>query len=87
MNFIDSGSKPKHGPTLTIDFSVEFETAPVVLVSSFWDGSDSEVGHAETIRKITQTGFQVISGNQTPPGDLQPYKVNWIAIGVPKKKD
>jgi hypothetical protein len=87
MNYIDSGSVHKTGPTKAIAFNVTFEKPPIVLVSPFWDGAETEVGHAETIDKISQTGCVLVSGNATPSDSIQPYKVNWVAIGVQEKKD
>ncbi len=87
MNFIDSGTWYKTQTAQAFEFHVKFENPPVLLVSPFWEGAESEVGHAETIDKISQTGCTLVSGNLTPRTSIQPYKVNWVAIGVQEKKD
>jgi hypothetical protein len=70
--------KPKEG-SLTITFKVRFADPPVVLLTPFWDGEGKEVGHFETLEKVTQTEFTLISGNFA-----ENYYVSWLAIGRKK---
>jgi hypothetical protein len=50
-------------------------TIPVVVVSSFWEGSNVQAGNPETITSVTLTGFTVTSGNWQSN-----YYLNYIAV-------
>ena len=73
---IDSGIalKSKTG-SLRIRFNKNFTKAPTVVVSSFWKGQNSQVGHVETIDSVNRNGFTVVSNNAADN-----YYVSWIAV-------
>lgn len=66
--------KPSAGD-LAVRFPVPFPAPPVVVVSPHWI---REVGHTETIKSVTNTGFVITSGNHSSGG--QPFLVTWIAV-------
>lgn len=73
---IDSGITLKNKPgELRINFSRNFSRRPVVVVSPFWRGQNSQVGFVETINNISRTGFSVVSNNAADN-----YFVSWIAF-------
>ncbi len=59
------------------DFGIEFDSAPVVLISPFWENVHSNVGHAETLSRIESDHFILTSNNGHPS-----YFVNWMAVGT-----
>jgi hypothetical protein len=82
MSYIDSGRWKKTQSIQTFKFNVTFEKPPIVLVSPYWEGEHTEVGHAETIDTIEQNQCTLASGNAATTN----YLVNWVAIGVQEKK-
>jgi hypothetical protein len=72
---IDHGKHPKGTFGVEIEFKKPFQKVPYVVVAPHWEGSEAEVGHAETIVHVSKESFGVISGNAAPHG----YYVQWIA--------
>jgi hypothetical protein len=69
------GGVLKNTDSVTITFPQPFKHAPVVLLTSYWAGQGSEVGHIETISHVDRTGFTFISSNKAPN-----YYVMWLAV-------
>ncbi len=67
----------KTTPSLTVGFSTVFGTYPFIVISPFWEGRGSDVGHAETIVERHTNRFVLSSGNHHP----EDYYVTWIAVG------
>lgn len=77
-NLYEAGVANKIGPgKLRVYFEQKFTSPPHVNVSPWYNDQNSEVGDVETIVKITNTYFEVISANQSPD-----YFVTWIAIQI-----
>ena len=50
--------KPNVG-SLTVTFKNRFDDPPAVLLTPFWEGSDQEVTHWETLAKVAQDEFKL----------------------------
>lgn len=59
-----------------VDFARAFHDPPTVVVTPVWEGSGREVGHAETIDRVSNEGFMLYSNNRAAN-----YYVSWIAVG------
>ena len=59
-----------------VNFARRFHDPPTVVITPFWEDAGREVGHAETIGRVTTEGFVLYSNNAAPN-----YYVSWIAIG------
>jgi hypothetical protein len=68
-------NKPNVG-ALTVTFKNKFADPPVVLLTPYWDGQGAEVGHVETLEKVTHSEFKLVSDNAA-----ENYYVSWVAIG------
>ena len=73
---IQFGYKRKTDIVCNIAFSQRFSTPPWVVVTPAWENAGREVGHAETIGRVTQTGVRLYSSNAASN-----YFVSWIAVG------
>jgi hypothetical protein len=76
---IQSGSYQKSATgQYTVDFSQSYASSPVVVLTPFWNGQNSNVGYVETLDTISSSGFTASSSNYASN-----YFVEWIAIGAP----
>lgn len=66
----------KNSQLITITFPAQVNGTPVVVVSSHWDGANSQVNNIETILDIDNDKFKVISNNAAPNS-----YINWVAVG------
>ena len=73
---IQFGYKRKTDVVCNIAFSRRFSTPPWVVVTPAWENAGREVGHAETIGQVTQTGVRLYSSNAASN-----YSLSWIAVG------
>lgn len=73
---IQFGYRRKTAARLRVDFSRRFSVPPAVVVTPCWEGAGREVGHAETIGRVTREGFVLYSSNAA-----ENYFVPWMAIG------
>ena len=75
---IQSGIVNKHqGGIMEVRFPKPFSNGvPTVVISPNWQNQGQQVTNIETIYSVTNTYFNIISGNC---GDN--YYVSWIAIG------
>lgn len=73
---VDSGTalKNKTGK-FRIRFSRTFPRPPVVIISPYWKGQESQVGFVETINSVSRNGFTVVSRNAA-----NNYYINWVAV-------
>jgi hypothetical protein len=62
--------------TIVIPFGMNFKTAPSVLVSSDWIGSDRGIGATETVTAISIDQF-----SDTSAAASGSYFVSWTAVG------
>lgn len=74
--FIQFGCARKTAVECLIPFARRFDTPPRVVVTPFWEEAGREVGHAETIDRVTEDEFVLFSNNAAPN-----YFVSWIAVG------
>jgi hypothetical protein len=73
---IQFGYKRKTEAVCNVDFTRRFSVPPSVVVTPAWENAGREVGHAETIGHVSQTGVRLYSSNAA-----QNYFVSWIAVG------
>jgi hypothetical protein len=59
-----------------VNFARPFSTPPRVVLTPFWEDAEREVGHAETIGRVTEDHFLLFSDNRAST-----YFVSWIAVG------
>jgi hypothetical protein len=72
-----SVNKPPGVVEIPIQFQVAYSSTPVVLLTPFWEGQNSQVlGGVETLTAVSTTGFTLVSGNAAPN-----YYVMWLAVG------
>jgi len=75
-SIIETGTTLKNRPgRLRIQFTKNFTRPPVVIVTPFWQGQNSQVSFIETIDSVNRNGFTVVSNNAADN-----YYINWIAI-------
>lgn len=48
---------------------------PVIILTSYWQGSNQSVGYNEVVSSVTNTGFNIVSLNQASN-----YYVNYLAV-------
>lgn len=73
---IQFGCARKTAVECLIPFARRFDTPPRVVVTPFWEEAGREVGHAETIDRVTEDDFVLFSNNAASN-----YFVSWIAVG------
>ena len=73
---IQFGYKRKTEAVCNIDFRRRFSVPPTVVVTPAWEHAGREVGHAETIGRVSRTGVRLYSSNAA-----RNYFVSWIAVG------
>ena len=74
---IETGTYNKTGSGLyRVYFQSFFSAPPVVFLSSWWNGTQGNLGSIETLLDVTNEYFDAISGNAASN-----YFVNWIAFG------
>lgn len=64
------------GGELRVYFATPFTTAPVVVISPWWNDANSGVGQNDTVTQVTRDYFVVNSGNAAPN-----YFTSWMAFG------
>lgn len=75
-HLIQFGVSPKTGVEGHVPFARSFGAPPSVVVSPYWEGRSSEVGHAETVDSVGTGEFVLMSNN-----GASDYFVSWIAAG------
>ncbi|MFK7786558.1 MAG: hypothetical protein AB8B56_15665 [Crocinitomicaceae bacterium] len=60
---------------LRVYFLERFDTPPTVSLSPWWDDANSGVGSIETLTKVTNEYFELVSGNAASN-----YFVSWVAV-------
>jgi len=74
---IETGTYNKTGSGIyRVYFQSPFSAPPVVFLSSWWNGTQGNLGSIETILDVTNEYFDAISGNAASN-----YFVNWMAFG------
>lgn len=61
--------------TVRVYFANDFSDPPIVILSSWWNDANSQVGHIETVTKVTAQYFEFTSQNAASN-----YFVNWVAM-------
>ena len=75
---IQSGSYQKSATgQYTVNFSQSYAAPPVVMLTPFWNGQNSNVGYVETVDTISNSNFTAFSSNVASN-----YYVGWVAIGT-----
>jgi hypothetical protein len=74
---IEMGRTPKRSVTVTPQLLAGFGQPPSIQVSPFWNGQRRGVGHAETVGRVAQNSFDVLSDN-----GASNYFVSWLAVGT-----
>lgn len=74
---IETGTYNKTGSEIyRVYFQSPFSAPPVVFLSSWWNGTQGNLGSIETILDVTNEYFDAISGNAASN-----YFVNWMVFG------
>ena len=74
---IETGTYNKTGSEMyRVYFQSPFSAPPVVFLSSWWNGTQGNLGSIETLLDVTNEYFDAISGNAASN-----YFVNWMAFG------
>jgi hypothetical protein len=61
---------------LVVKFKSRFAEPPAVLLTPYYDGTGREVTHVETLVRVDDSEFELISANAA-----EEYSVSWVAIG------
>ncbi|MES2554930.1 MAG: H-type lectin domain-containing protein [Bacteroidota bacterium] len=73
---LQNGIVNKLGTTQRVYFTKPFANPPIVMISPWWNDANQGVGLVETVTMVTNTYFEITSGNMAPN-----YFVNWVAVG------
>ena len=72
---VQAGIANKQGGLLRVYFQSPWESPPIVFASPWLDGGGQGVGSIETVSTVTNSYFEIASGNSA-----QNYFVSWLAI-------